>query len=122
MRRCAPGARRVQRRAMRSCTGIATPRTPQAGEGKPLSPLWDEAKAAALSSSPGVARVLPMGTILAVELEVEGGGGYASGAAKVELCCGVVGCWFSFLLFGCLVGGLIGGTCDVRSWQSVRAV
>mmetsp|Transcript_37594 Transcript_37594/g.88864 ORF Transcript_37594/g.88864 Transcript_37594/m.88864 type:complete len:839 (+) Transcript_37594:57-2573(+) len=52
------------------------------GEGKPLSPLWDEAKAAALSSSPGVARVLPMGTILAVELEVEGGGGYASGAAK----------------------------------------
>jgi dethiobiotin synthetase/adenosylmethionine--8-amino-7-oxononanoate aminotransferase len=57
-----------------------------------LRPLWDEARAAALSARPGVARALALGTVLAVELEAAapavGGGsgaaaapGYGSGGA-----------------------------------------
>ncbi|EFN56014.1 hypothetical protein CHLNCDRAFT_145418 [Chlorella variabilis] len=46
-----------------------------------MLPLWDEAAVAALSSHPGVAAVVPLGTVLAVQLQAEDGGGYASGAA-----------------------------------------
>jgi dethiobiotin synthetase/adenosylmethionine--8-amino-7-oxononanoate aminotransferase len=47
-----------------------------------LLPLWDEAAVAALSQHPLVQGVVPLGTVLAVQLRSEdGAGGYASNAA-----------------------------------------
>ena len=48
-----------------------------------LRPLWDEARAAALSARPGVARALALGTVLAVELgaAAPAAGGGSGGAA-----------------------------------------
>lgn len=46
-----------------------------------LLPLWDSAAVAALSSHPAVRSVVPLGTVLAVQLRANDTGGYASNAA-----------------------------------------
>lgn len=48
-----------------------------------LLPLWDESAVDALSRHPSVKGVVPLGTVLAVQLQAEAGGpgGYASNAA-----------------------------------------
>ena len=48
-----------------------------------LRGLWPQGAVAAMSHLAAVQRVVPLGTVLAVELKVpEGAGGYASGAAR----------------------------------------
>mmetsp|Transcript_19255 Transcript_19255/g.46502 ORF Transcript_19255/g.46502 Transcript_19255/m.46502 type:complete len:860 (+) Transcript_19255:74-2653(+) len=51
--------------------------------GQPLEDHWAEADVLALSHLPQVRRVLALGTLLAVELKDEGGGGYQSKASAV---------------------------------------
>lgn len=46
-----------------------------------LLPLWDSAAVAALSSHAAVRSVVPLGTVLAVQLRADDSGGYASNAA-----------------------------------------
>lgn len=48
-----------------------------------LREMWPQAAITSMSHNPTVKRVVPLGTVLAVELRVpEGAGGYASGAAR----------------------------------------
>lgn len=46
-----------------------------------LLPLWDNTAVAALSAHPAVRGVVPLGTVLAVQLRADDSGGYASNAA-----------------------------------------
>jgi dethiobiotin synthetase/adenosylmethionine--8-amino-7-oxononanoate aminotransferase len=48
-----------------------------------LLPLWSEAAIAELSGHPSVQGVMPLGTVLAVQLRAQDGVGYASNAAAV---------------------------------------
>lgn len=47
-----------------------------------LRPLWDAAAVARLSHHPAVERVVAIGTVLAVDLKAQGGGGYSSSASQ----------------------------------------
>lgn len=48
-----------------------------------LRELWPQAAITSISHNPAVERVVPLGTVLAVDLKVaQGGAGYSSGAAR----------------------------------------